>query len=305
VRDELTGWLGELDKPGREGERGFYLQSWSGDAGFTVDRIGRGSIHVPAVCVSLIANIQPARLRYYLSDTLAGGPSDDGLFPRFQILVWPETPKDWKLVDRPPRADSVAAAEKIFSVLANLSADSPLKLQFAEDAQALFYEWLAELENRVRGDSLPPVLVSHLSKYRSLMPSLAGLFELADLVAAGRDLSERLVISLEHARQAAAFCEYLESHAKRVYSCTLLPERSAAIALFERLKKNALPETFTTRDVYLKGWSGLDTPDDARGALRVLERHLWIERVSTQPTTAGGRPTESWVCNPRMLRDAK
>src|SRR5262249_59883158 len=185
------------------------------------------------------------------------------------------------------------------------SGQVPAILKLGEDAGAVFCGWAQGWETGVLGPKHPPVLVSHVSKYRSLMPSLAGLFELADLVAAGRDLSERLVISLEHARQAAAFCEYLESHAKRVYSCTLLPERSAAIALFERLKKNALPETFTTRDVYLKGWSGLDTPDDARGALRVLERHLWIERVSTQPTTAGGRPTESWVCNPRMLRDAK
>jgi putative DNA primase/helicase len=300
IRDELTGWLGDLEKPGRESERGFYLQAWNGDSGFR-----RGSIYVPAVCVSLLTNIQPSRLRSYLADTLAGGPSDDGLFQRFQILVWPDSPPDWKLVDRPPNAQAIATAERVFSMLANLPADIPVSMRFADDGQALFYDWLSELENRLRGDSLPPVLVSHLAKYRRLMPSLAGLFELADLVAAGGEPSERVFISLEHARQAAAFCEYLESHATRVYSCTTSPERSAAIALLERLKKNALPETFATRKVYLKGWSGLDTPDDARGALRVLERHLWIDRVSTQPTTAGGRPSELWEINPRMVRDAK
>jgi len=46
----------------------------------------------------------------------------------------------------------------------------------------LFIEWLAELEAKIRGDELHPALVSHLSKYRSLMPSLALLFELADRV---------------------------------------------------------------------------------------------------------------------------
>jgi Protein of unknown function (DUF3987) len=305
VRDELTGWLGELDKPGREGERGFYLTSWSGDSGFTVDRIGRGSIHAPAVCVSLIANLQPARLRHYLSDALAGGPSDDGLFPRFQILVWPDHPKEWKLVDRPPRAASVATAERIFSVLANLSADSPLKLRFSEEAQSLFYDWLAELEHRVRGDSLPPVMVSHLAKYRSLMPSLAGLFELADLVAANAEFGDSASISLEHSKQAAAFCEYLESHANKVYSCTVSPERSAAITLLGQLKKGGLPEPFTTRDVYLKGWSGLNTPEEARKALAVLERHCWVMRVKHVPTLVGGRPSEVWNTNPRMVRDAK
>jgi putative DNA primase/helicase len=305
LRDELTGWFADLEKPGRESERAFYLQAWNGDSGFTVDRIGRGSVHVPFVCVSLLGNIQPARLRTYLADTLAGGPSDDGLLQRFQILVWPDAPPDWKLVDRPPNGEAIATAERVFSVLANLPADSPISMRFADDAQALFYAWLEELEHRVRGDSLPPVLVSHLAKYRSLMPSLAGLFELADLVAAGGEVSEQVLISLEHTQQAAAFCDYLESHAKRVYSCTLSPERSAAIALLGHLKKGTLPETFTTRQVYQKGWSSLDTPEDARRALGVLERHLWIERADTQPMPVGGRPTEAWVCNPRMVRDAK
>jgi putative DNA primase/helicase len=305
IRDELTGWLADLEKPGRESERAFYLQAWNGDSGFTVDRIGRGSVHVPFVCVSLLGNIQPARLRGYLADTLAGGPSDDGLLQRFQIFVWPDAPVDWRLVDRPPNQQAIATAEKVFSVLANLSTDSPISMRFADDAQALFYDWLAELELRVRGDSLPPVLVSHLAKYRSLMPSLAGLFELADLVASGGELGEERFISLEHARQAAAFCEFLQSHANRVYSCTVAPEKGAAIALLGHLKKGTMPETFTTREVYQKGWSGLDTPEDARRALGVLERHIWIERADTQPTTAGGRPTEAWVCNPRMAFDAK
>ena len=60
----------------------------------------------------------------------------------------------------------------------------------------------------------------YLAKYRSLMPSLALLFELAD---DGRDK-----ISLQHAKQAAAWCDYLESHARRIYSMIVSPERQAA-----------------------------------------------------------------------------
>ena len=121
VRDELTGWLAQLDKQGREGERGFFLQAWNGDGGFTIDRIGRGSIHVPAVCVSLLGNIQPGRLRGYLSEVLEGGPTDDGLFQRFQLLVWPDPPRNWRLVDRLPNRTAAVAAENVYARLANLS----------------------------------------------------------------------------------------------------------------------------------------------------------------------------------------
>ncbi len=54
IRDELSGWLATLDKPGREAERGFFLSAWNGDTGYTMDRIGRGSIHVEACCVSML-----------------------------------------------------------------------------------------------------------------------------------------------------------------------------------------------------------------------------------------------------------
>lgn len=306
VRDELTGWLAELDRQGREGERAFYLQSWNGDAGFTIDRIGRGSIHVPAVCVSLLGNIQPARLRSYLSEVLKGGPRDDGLFQRFQIVVWPNPSGDWRLVDRPPNSAALAAAEKVYSRLANLSADDPVRLRFGPEAQALFYAWWPELESKIRADSgLAPCFVAHLAKFRGLMPTLAGLFELADLAAADGDLSTEIRISLDHAQQAAALCDYLELHARRVYSCVISPEWRAARELARHIQASDLPELFPTRSVYIKGWGGLDTPERVRGALYLLEDAGWVRWAESPSSSIGGRPSEVWVVNPKVVRREK
>ncbi len=91
IRDELTGWWSTLDRAGREGERAFCLQAWNGDTGHTIDRIGRGTIHVDACCMSMLGGIQPGRLRSYLADALHDGPSNDGLIQRFQLMVWPDT----------------------------------------------------------------------------------------------------------------------------------------------------------------------------------------------------------------------
>ena len=304
VRDELTGWLSDLDRVGREGERGFFLQAWNGDAGFTIDRIGRGSIYVPAVCVSLLGNIQPSRLRWYLSQVLEGGPSDDGLFQRFQVLVWPDSPREWRLVDRPVNDTAIQVTEKVFAQLVKLSADQPLEAIFAPDAQELFLAWWAELENKVRGDGLAPALAAHLAKYRSLMPSLAGLFEVADAASNQVELGTELSISLEHAKQAAALCEYLETHARRVYSCVTAPETGAARDLAGHVRNRDLPEKFKTRDVYLKGWRGLDTPERARSALFFLEDAGWLRRAEGPTSPGGGRPSELWAVNPKAVRHA-
>jgi len=111
IRDELTGWWSTLDRAGREGERAFCLQAWNGDTGHTIDWIGRGTIHVDACCMSMLGGIQPGRLRCYLADALADGPSNDGLIQRFQLMVWPDTESDWKYVDRAPDPASEAIAK--------------------------------------------------------------------------------------------------------------------------------------------------------------------------------------------------
>lgn len=156
ARDELPGWLSTLDRQGREGDRAFYLQAWNGKGGFTVDRIGRGSIHVPACCVSLLGNFQPSRLRWYLSQALEGGPSDDGLIQRLQITVWPNQPGAWKPIDRSTNGAALEQVARVFEELADMPADEPLSLRFAEDAQELFFAWWSELEAKLRSDSLAP-----------------------------------------------------------------------------------------------------------------------------------------------------
>ena len=175
IRDELTGWWSQLDRAGREGERAFCLQAWNGDTGHTIDRIGRGTIHVEACCMSMLGGIQPGRLRSYLAEALEDGPSNDGLIQRFQLLVWPDTEPGWEYVDRAPDAGFRSSRRRWCSASWwSWTPRTPMRFRYAPDAQELFVEWLAELEAKVRGDELHPALVSHLSKYRKLMPALLG-----------------------------------------------------------------------------------------------------------------------------------
>jgi len=297
IRDELTGWLAQLDSPGREGERAFYLSAWNGDTGHTIDRIGRGSIHVPACCVSILGGIQPARLRAYLTDALRDGPANDGLIQRFQLLVYPDPPRDWHYLDRRPNSAAISNAHDAYSRLAHMDGAEPLRMKFLSDAQELFIAWLTELEAKCRGIELHPALVSHLAKYRSLMPSLALLFELAD--------GETETVSLQHAQQSAAFCDYLESHARRIYSMVISPEVQAASELSRHLAAGwkREEEMFTARDVYRNAWRGLSTPEAVRQALGILTDAGWLR--PSELKEGKGRPTELYLMNPKIVRRSK
>jgi Protein of unknown function (DUF3987) len=298
IRDELSGWLATLDKPGREGERGFFLSAWNGDTGYTMDRIGRGSIHVDACCVSMLGGIQPARLRSYLADALRDGPLNDGLLQRFQVLVYPDIQQGWRYVDRAPRRETISSAQNMYHRLAHLDAAQPISFRFDGDAQELFVAWLTELEGKLRGDGLHPALASHLAKYRSLMPSLALLFELADDGAG--------IVSLQHAKQAAAWCDYLESHVRRIYSMIVSPERQAAAELGRHLAAGwkSTEGLFTVRDVYRNEWRDLTTPEAVRRVLPILEDAGWLRLVEMQ-SGKEGRPSEIYLVNPRLGRRKK
>jgi putative DNA primase/helicase len=251
-------------------------------------------------------------LRSYLVDALKDGPSNDGLIQRFQLLVWPDTPAEWNYIDRIPSAANEEVASRVFRRLVTLDAENPLRFRFNPDAQQLFVEWLADLESKIRGGELHAALVCHLSKYRSLMPSLALLFELADRAAGGFEGFvganpgewQNFWVSLEHAQQAGAWCEYLESHARRVYSCVTTPRMRAARELADKIKQRKVGAngSFTCRDVYLKGWSGLDEPETVKVALEVLLDADWVRELGGEPNPSGGRPSARYAVNPRVWR---
>jgi putative DNA primase/helicase len=299
IRDELTGWWSQLDRPGREGERAFYLEGWNGDTSRTVDRIERGHVHVDACCISMGGGIQPARLRFYLSDALQDNPNNDGLIQRFQVLVWPDPPHAWEYVDRRPDARAIAQIRSLFEKLTGLDAEAPLRLRFAPGAQELFIAWLTELEAKIRGGDLHPALTAHLSKYRSLMPTLAGLCALADAAALGRNIE---LVELPYAQLGAAWCEYLESHARRVYSCIASPQVKAMRDLGDKIRQRKLGADgfFTLRDLYLKGWSGMDSPESAKVIVTMLEEAGWVRDASRRPGITGGRPSLRYQISPRL-----
>jgi hypothetical protein len=303
-RDELSGWLRNLDKQGREGDRSFYLESWNGTGSFDVDRIGRGSLHVPALCLSILGSIQPGPLSTYVYQATQGEKGDDGLLQRFQVLVWPDPPGAWRNVDRWPDTE---AKNRAYTVFKRLDALDPEGLgastedeegipamRFTDEAQEVFDRWRDGLEVRLRTTELPPALESHLAKYRSLMPSLALVFQLIEFVDG---MSKEGAVGLRATLQAAAWCEYLETHARRFYASAENPAMEGARALLDHIRKGDVSDGDSTRSVYRRHWVKLSTPEEVSGACSVLEEFGWV-RVEAVKTS--GRSTTRLRLHPTL-----
>jgi putative DNA primase/helicase len=296
--DEIIGLLKQLDASGQEVARSFYLTAADGDKPYTFDRIMRGKgLHIPALCICIIGGIQPGVLAEYVRQATNGGAGADGLLQRFALMVYPDISPNWKEVDRYPDKTAKKDVNQLAEWLDNLDPLNDIKteldeygnvpyMRFDNDAQLLFSEWRESLEIRLRSGEEHPSMVSHLSKYRKLIPSLALINHLCE---DGKDaITEKSLL------RAIAYSEYLESHARRIYASATRPDIDAARTIINKLQKSRLSNPFTARDVYRNNWTGLDSKQKTQSAIDLLieYNHLIVENIET-----GGRPTAFYHWN--------
>jgi len=308
LRDELVGLLATWEREGREGERAFFLEAWNGNQSFDTDRIGRGHISIPNLCVSIFGGIQPDKLTAYLEQA-AHALANDGMLQRFQLLVYPDA-RRWEWRDRGPDAAAREAAFALFETLANFdplawgaeATDAATKFpcfRFDEDGQEVFIEWSRDLHLERLSAEDEPLIRQHLAKYDKLFPALALLFQLVEGASGGKCGA----VSRTSALRAAAWCEFLEAHARRCYGLLKDDGLRAAQALAGKLRKGLLKEGFTGRDVRRNQWRHLTTDESIEAALDWLEDESWIRGETSGGTGPGsGRRTVRYSINPVLTR---
>jgi len=279
-RDELTGLLSSWDREDRQTDRAFYLEAWEGSSQYITDRIGRGTIDIKNCCVSILGGIQPGKLLAYLMQA-TDNLQNDGMIQRFQMLVYPDEPKKWQMIDRQPDTKARARAYAVYEKLANMNfkavgaevEDDKLYFRFDADGQQVFYEWLTELQNKISQEE-NSLMAEHLAKYRSLMPSLALLFHLVNI----SEGSPEGAVTGEVAGIAAAWTDYLEEHARRIYGMLNGTDEKAANQLAKKIKAGKLKDRFSIRDVYHNNWYLLDKKETVEAACLVLSELNWIRQ---------------------------
>ena len=311
LRDELVGLIATWEREGREGERAFFLEAWNGNQSFDTDRIGRGQISIPNLCASIFGGIQPDKLTVYLEQA-THALANDGMLQRFQLLVYPNA-RRWEWRDRSPDKAARDTAFNVFEMLTDFDpaawgaapADDFAKFphfQFNEDAQVVFIEWSEDMHRVRMPNEDDPIIQQHLAKYDKLFPALALVFHLVDCAANGICGP----VTQEAALRAAAWCDYLEAHARRCYGLLKDDGLRAAQALAAKLERGTLEDGFTLRDVRRNQWRSLTTDEAIQAALDWLEDEDWLRGESAGGTGPGsGRRTLRYRINPAIKAKRK
>jgi len=291
VRDELAAVFESWQRSGRQGERQLYLEAWNGTSPFTVDRIGRGTITVKNLSLSLMGTIQPSQLAKHLSTS----GLEDGLAQRFQLLVFP-LPKKRIFCDKPEDIAARSVIEELLFRLATAdyrklcnSADSAIpSVTFSEDAYSLYKSWWIENAESVDAN---PLLASFLTKHERLVPALA--------------LVDHLVCSLSHDVPAALSPVSRESLIRAIQQAAFFKNQvirtlnhlgntraeTTIDALTNRLASGQLRDGFSVRDILRSNWARLNDRDTVEGAVERLVQEGKLAREKEIPSQVGGRPT--------------
>jgi len=309
-RDELASWVAELDKEGREVQRGMTLAAMNGNDPYTIDRIGRGSV-AAIMSASLFGGFQPELLVEFLNDTRN---ISDGLIPRFGLMVWPDAVPGVR-IDRPADSAAKERFRKVIRTIGEMKAES-IALHFDGPAQSRFNDWYDALDRDVAAETHPG-RQSHLSKYRGLLTKLAGLLQLADLVAEAPELKITVkenmtiqtggvtgnhLVDLPHLEQAIALIAYLRTHMNRVYGCLQNDIQRAEGSMAKHILDGDLEDGFTVRDVARKCWVGLPDTEAVKETLEEFEYKNWIRAMEPPKDAKKGRPVVRWKINPKLAK---
>jgi len=100
------------------------------------------------------------------------------------------------------------------------------------------------------------------------------------------------------AERAAALCDLLEAHARRVYACSTAEKLRAARSLLAKIQAGKLTSPFTSREIYKSGWAGLTEREVVEEALTTLVGHGWLRAIKVEQP---GRPLVVYHAHPDAM----
>ncbi len=315
IRDELTGWLAGFERAGREQERAFYLEAANGTGSYTFDRLARGTVHIPLMCVGVLGGIQPGPLADLIDAQRGAG---DGLLQRFQVFVWPDLFPDFDQAAQrepvPPELREGAAA--LLGELLTLTPEAlgstfpgggAAPLTYTPDGQAAYDAWEREHAAAVRDMTRGEAYRAHLGKQPGTFARLALIFHALEVAAAGGPAQHPhpAQVGEESAALAWAWCDSLTAHARKLWREGRRRDVMDARAVLRFIERGRVCDGQKVAEVRraLSDAREALTGPRLEAALRVLE-DCGAVRVEVSPPPggkAGGRPVKTLRVHPDAL----
>jgi hypothetical protein len=288
-RDELAGWLGEMDRynNGAGADRAFWLEAYGGRR-FTVDTVkdGDNAPMIDHLSIGMIGALTVDKGRAAIAKQ-----DNDGLGARF-LYVWPDPRKPSIPKGEPPDAMLRDALLKIAAL--PWEPPEPVLLHFTQPAQAI----LQARREMVAGADESGLLGAWIGKMPGHVVRLAVIFSHLQWLADGGDPPKE-IDDMAAGRADGLLGEYFLPMAARFFGQDALPQSARDARLLARVIVEERRERLNSR---LQARSApIRDLDRVKAALLDLEAAGWVRRDPNRLGDGPGRQRDDWEVRPDLL----
>jgi len=274
-RDELTGWIGEMDRYNNAtratSDRAFWLKAWDGGP-YNYDRINRGELFIENLSVSVLGGIQPDRLAELR------GLTSDGLLQRFLVVMMTEASFT---LDEPTNVNPYYA---LIRQLVEMPAQPLSMTNDARDKITELRRYLFKLEQN--SGPIGKGFQAFIGKLAGYTGSLAIVLHLSEFP------NERFIGGKVAGNVDRLVRDFLIPHAFEFYSLGETGDQIRRLASYVLTcgKNRILASDITTNVHDLRGLSLFQVRD----RVSVLVAGGWLDPVDNTPTC------RAWKVNPAV-----
>jgi hypothetical protein len=219
-KDELAGWLKDMNKYRAGSDLEFWLSSWSGKS-YNSNRKTAKSSFVDKPFVPVLGGIQPSIFNSFYTDE----NKDNGFMDRM-LLCYPELSVD-KWNDEELTSDVIdwyrsaiitfyEYIKKSFTKLDEEMDIVPNLFRFSKEAKIEFERIFNRITDHQNNDDENEYMKSMLPKQKSYIPRFALLIDVMNKVFNNVDCNEDLFISKESVLKAEKLSNYFIANAKKI-----------------------------------------------------------------------------------------
>jgi hypothetical protein len=232
-RDELVGFLNDMDKYRKGSDEQFWLESFN-NTSYTVNRVSKEPILLSNICINIIGTMQPDVLFDVAQRYTGNGLLDRFLFTEAENRVVPinkeNMPSEW--------FDWWNEVCKIMDDLCDYKHEQDeIIFEFTDDAFERFIEideWFCALQ---LSPETSMANKSYLSKMKTYMPRFALLVSLMDGFIDGKDPNK--VVTREQLERAFEIIQYFMKTGAKVFSDVSISKEMGNVAKGMNGKSNS------------------------------------------------------------------
>lgn len=219
-KDELNGWIKDMNKYREGSDLEFWLSTWSGKS-ITVNRVTRPSIYVDRPLIPVLGGIQPTVLTNVCSDENKDNGFIDRMlltFPALEVEYYNDNELSYEAADwyYNSMISFFEYMKAKFLVVDDEGEIKPYTAQFSPDARKEWKRIFNDLTNYQRSDDENEYMKSMLPKQKSYIPRFALLIHILECYTSSRAELEYLQVSGDAMRKAERLSKYFIAMSKKV-----------------------------------------------------------------------------------------